>query len=152
MLNAKKEDQHNTETFGIKSIQIIYNMQFCRTLIEKIKLECSAISDLIDFKDNQYVIDASDIQRYRTQKQAIIQTYQILSDLRKKFLTDGNFRKKLATASCLVEFYQEKGKDWLLERYGNEKIGLLKQLQAMAAKIFCPSTNNILFHGKILKL
>ena len=32
----------------------------------------------------------------------LIQNYDLLDDLRKKFLSDGDFRKKIASSTCLI--------------------------------------------------
>jgi NADH:ubiquinone oxidoreductase subunit B-like Fe-S oxidoreductase len=59
-------------------------------------------------------------------------------DLRKKFLTDNLFRKKLSTSCCIVELHSEKDKNFLMDKYGKGKYGLLKSLQIKFKKLFCP--------------
>jgi hypothetical protein len=51
-----------------------------------------------------YIIPADGYQEYKELKNGVIQNYELLNDLRKKFLNDSEFRKKIATSCCLIEF------------------------------------------------
>lgn len=52
-----------------------------------------------------------------------------MTDLRKKFFYDDNFRKNISTTVALVEFFKPEDKDIFLKYFGNEKLGLLKEVQ-----------------------
>lgn len=49
-----------------------------------------------------------DKDQYLTRKKEIIEIYETLEDLRKKFLNDSFFRQKIATHSAIVYFEQEE--------------------------------------------
>jgi hypothetical protein len=72
---SQQNHKQISENLGMKSIQIIYNMQFSRTLIAKIRADCLIITSLIEEKDNHYFIAQSETQKYKATKQGIIQTY-----------------------------------------------------------------------------
>jgi hypothetical protein len=61
-------------------------------------------------------------------KNRLKQTYELLFDLRKKFLNDPEFRKGLATTCCLIEFRNQKVKDIILEHLGIERVGLVNRI------------------------
>lgn len=61
-------------------------MQFSRSMIYQLETEIDLISSLITEKDNKYLI--SKIDEYRKAKTRLKQTYELMIDLRKKFLND----------------------------------------------------------------
>jgi len=73
-----------------------------------------------------------------------------MSNLRKKFLNDEEFRKKISTTCCIIEFSDIKYAKAVIERYGKDKIGFLKRIQYKLLKCCFPKAKNIVFHGKVL--
>ena len=138
--------------FNMKSIQIIYNMEFCRKMVEEIFQLSITVYGLLteDEKGHRNVV--TDYLRYRNCKNKLKQTYEFLQDLRKKFLNDGQFRKGLSSTCCLIEFYDQKDKNLMLRHFGKEKIGLIKEIQERAKKMFFPESKAIVFHGKVLRM
>ena len=77
-------------------------------MIEEIQLSCRKLASMLKKEDNNiYTISVGSYQEYRELKNGIIQNYELLNDLRKKFLNDSEFRKKIATSCCLIEFATE---------------------------------------------
>jgi ubiquitin len=87
-------------SLGIKSVQIIYNMEFSRKMVEKITTMAMAIKSITKFKHGRYII--SDKETYASLKSGLIETYEVFEDLRKKFLNDSKFRKALSTRVAIV--------------------------------------------------
>ncbi len=87
---------------GIRSIQIIYNMEFSRRLIEKIFKFAKQIKSQVTLKNDKYIIQ--DKNEYHAIKNELIETYEVFEDLRKKFLNDSKFRKALSSRVSIIEF------------------------------------------------
>ena len=75
-----------------------------------------------------------------------------MSDLRKKFFNDDSFRKDISTAVAIVEFDQPSDKDFFLRHFGNEKIGILKEVQEKIKSYFKKPSKTVMFRGKVLKI
>ena len=80
------------------------------------------------------------------------ETYELLLDLRKRFLNDAEFRKKLSTSACIIEFQQQKKRKELLRHYGNSKIGVITKLQMRIKKLFMEGGKDLIFKGKVLRI
>ena len=80
------------------------------------------------------------------------QTYELLVDLRKKFLNDSEFRKSISTTCCIIEFEEQHMKKRLLQHFGIEKMSILKQVQTKIKKIFNPESKDIIFKGNVIKI
>jgi hypothetical protein len=93
------------KALGIKSIQIIYNMEFSRKMITKIKKLAMDVKEKLEKRDKLYVV--KDLETYRKLKHELIENYEAFEDLRKKFLNDPKFRKALSTKVAIVEFKME---------------------------------------------
>lgn len=79
----------------------------------------------------------------------MVENYELYEDLRKKFLTDGNFRKKISTRSAIIEFKTKRGKDAILREFGKEKITLLKELKEKIKGKCFGENNELIFKGSI---
>ena len=55
----------------------------------------------INKKSKNYVKNIKDYQENKTK---LKQTYELLIDLRKKFLNDPSFRQSISTTCCLIKF------------------------------------------------
>lgn len=71
----------------------------------------------------------SNSYNYKTSKNKLKQSYELLQDLRKKFLNDHDFRRRISSTSCIIEFHKPNDKDLLLKHFGRKKIGIIKEIQ-----------------------
>lgn len=51
-------------------------------------------------------------------KEKLLESYELFKDLRKRFLNDPEFRKKLSTTCCIIEFESEKVLKSVLRFFG----------------------------------
>jgi hypothetical protein len=51
-------------------------------------------------------------------KENLIKTYELLLDMRKRFLNDPAFRKNLSSTSCIIEFKKASTQKTLLKLAG----------------------------------
>ena len=110
----------------------------------------SYLDKIEDSKERKYV--KKKVEEYKEQKAKLKQTFELLVDLRKKFLNDSDFRKSISTTCCIIEFKDQMMKKKLLMHYGIEKVGLFKQLQTKIKKIFKPESKDIIFKGNVIKI
>lgn len=94
----------DNQASGIKAIQIIYNMEFSRKMIDKITGLALSVKSLLKEKNGKYIIENKD--QYSIYKSDLIDTYEVFEDLRKKFLNDSKFRKALSTRVAIIEFHE----------------------------------------------
>lgn len=80
------------------------------------------------------------------------QTYELLLDLRKKFLNDAEFRKKISTTCCIIEFYNQKKRKLILKHFGKQKVGIVKKIQMRIKKMFGFGGKDLIFKGKVLSI
>lgn len=132
---------------GIKSVQIIYNMEFSRKMIDKISVLAKQIKKMTTRMDGRYVID--DRERYHSLKTDLVETYELFEDLRKKFLNDSKFRKALSTRVAIVEFALENDKNLFLDAYGKEAMTFFMQLRAKLVDKCFGDRSTIVFKGSI---
>lgn len=60
---------------GIKAVQIIYNMEFSRKMVEKITTMAMAIKGLTKFKNGRFIVQ--DKEAYSIHKSGLIETYEV---------------------------------------------------------------------------
>ena len=60
-----------------------------------------------------------EISVYKEKKKYILETYQLLLDLKKRFLNDSEFRKTLTTSSCLIQFKNKAMQQEMLDLFEN---------------------------------
>lgn len=140
----------------MKSIQIVYNMEFCREIIFSIYGECLSVDYYLvkeKPKDKtRMLIKAENVQKYQDAKQKIKNLYELLIDLRKKFINDSQFRKGLATDCAIIQFKSQKIAKLIVEYFGSEKVGMIKQIKTSIKKCLKIVDNNLLFKGEQLKI
>ncbi len=78
-------------------------MEFSRKIIAKIINSCREIKKVMKTGEDKRTL-IGDRDAYLQKKKDIIETYETLEDLRKKFLSDSEFRRKIATTTAIVEF------------------------------------------------
>ena len=49
--------------------------------------------------------------------------------MRKKFLNDSSFRKKIATRAAIIQFHEQSDKILLLEEFGHQNVTLFKRIK-----------------------
>lgn len=99
----QEEDEKNP--FKMENIQVIYNMEFSREMTNQILYLAYVVDSLLIKPEGQpnknYVKNIKDYQENKTK---LKQTYELLIDLRKKFLNDPSFRQSISTTCCLIKF------------------------------------------------
>ena len=147
------EDGNSGNHFKMKRMLIIYNMEFSREIIEQIFFLSCMVDNSLEKIEGQAVRQfVANIDEYKLQKAKLKQLYELLLDLRKKFLNDDEFRKTISTSCCLVEFRNQAMKQKLLNHFGIEKMGIIKQIQNRIKKIFKPEHKDVMFKGKVIKI
>lgn len=132
---------------GIKAVQIIYNMEFSRKMVNKITSLALEIKGLTKFKNGRYIVQDKEV--YLSHKNNLIETYEVFEDLRKKFLNDSKFRKALSTRVAIIEFVGEGDKRQFLEAYGKQAVTLFKRLKEKLLDKCLSDHNTIIFKGSI---
>jgi len=118
------EEEINGNNFNLKSIQIIYSMEFARKINQRIIDLCRTLSWLIELKadkktkSNKTLMLLKDRKDYKQSKDELIEFLEIMGDLRNKFLFEDNFRKSLSCELCIIEFETEEDKDLMLKYFG----------------------------------
>lgn len=147
------DDVNEGNHFKMKRILIIYNMEFSRQIIEQIFFLSYIVDSYLEKVDGENARQfVKKVEDYKSQKAKLKQLYELLIDLRKKFLNDSEFRKSISTTCCLIEFKDQKKKQQLLEYFGIEKVGIVKQIQSKIKNLFNPESKNIVFKGNVIKI
>ena len=137
----------------MKSIQIIYNMQFSRVMVQQISDLCCSVDSLFEKGEGEKnTILQKNIEEYMRDKTRLKECYELLMDLRKRFLNDAEFRKKLSTSACIIEFDQQKKRKQLLKHFGNSRIGVFMRIQMRIKKFFSKGGKDLIFKGSVLRI
>lgn len=100
-------------------------------------------------ENKKFLIDRD---AYLAAKNNLIVTYETLFDIRKRFLNDEQFRRRLSSTCCILTFKEEKAQKIYMKNKGVERMGLQKKIQMIIKDYFSSDQNKTLFQGKIIKI
>lgn len=141
------QDSDNENHFQIRSIQIIYKMEFSRKIIAKIINSCREIKKVMKTGEDKRTL-IGDRDAYQQKKKNIIETYETLEDLRKKFLSDSEFRRKIATTTAIVEFASESSMNLVVKNFGHQSLTFYKKVKETFTQMTYGSSM-LMFKGTI---
>lgn len=88
------------------------------------------------------------MEAYQQAKKDIIETYETLEDLRKKFLSDAEFRQKITTRTAIIEFVNQKDMELVVKNFGHQSLTFYKRLKETFAQ-WTAGSSMVMFKGRI---